>query len=165
MRVYCSLHAGDVEYSLAKVSRVFTVALTLGCRGIRTDVYWKDLEPSPGRGDSGKAEFYRRYWEMACDAGLEPFPILSGAPDWAKTLLKNNGSATFLEAAEAYAASAMPLLPTTCRAGGELHVQLWNELNHLPSLWVRSQVWSEPPYHVTTSTRSDSSRRCGTTCS
>ena len=133
---FCSLHADDVNHSVAVASHVFSAAASLGCRGVRTDISWKDLEPSPGVHDDERIAFYRNYFATACGAGLAPFAVLSQAPTWAKDLYSSENATAFFAAAEDYAALALQLV-APC-AAQPLRVQLWNELNHLPSRWVRS---------------------------
>lgn len=130
----CSLHADDIAHNVSEATPVLTRAADLGCRALRTDLSWKDLEPARGIHDAGHIAFYRAYFAAACSSGLAPFPVLSQAPQWAKELYSSNSSAFFAEA-ENYATQVMQLV-SPCGTL-PLRVQLWNELNHVPSRWVR----------------------------
>jgi len=70
--------------------------------------------------DDERSTFYRSYFATACDAGL----------------YSSSNATAFYDAAETYAAFALQLV-APC-AAQPLRVQLWNELNHLPSHWIRS---------------------------
>lgn len=135
----CSLHVDDVEKNLTTARRALDVAYNLGCRFMRTDLSWRDVEPEQNVHSSLEAQFYRDFFAAVKLAGLAPLVILSGAPDWAKDLHTTNVSA-FLEAVEEYAAYSLPLLGDANASAPSLRVQLWNELNHVPSLWVRSSA-------------------------
>lgn len=109
---FCSLHAEDIGFNLTNASRTFAAAHDLGCRGIRTDISWSDLEPNKqGVWDTTKVDFYTKYFAAAQETGLALLPILSHAPNWAKTLYKSNVTA-FLDAAETFAGRALEVLPT-----------------------------------------------------
>jgi hypothetical protein len=139
----CSLHVDDVGKNLTNASQTFAAAFGLGCRIIRTDLAWKDLQPEMNLWSQRAAQFYMDFFSSMRRQGLAPFVILSGAPDWAKGLHKANQSA-FFAAAKTYASRALPLAlagrAASTPPSSPMRVQLWNELNHLPSLWVRDSA-------------------------
>lgn len=134
----CSLHVDDVAKNVTNATRAFAAARRLGCQIVRTDVAWKDLEPQRNNWSTTAADFYTQFFFAMGQAGLSPFVVLSGAPDWAKNILKSNRS-LFFKAAYEYASRALPMVVSNSSAR-PLRVQLWNELNHIPSLWVRSSA-------------------------
>ena len=68
---FCSLHAEDVGFNVDNATRTFAAAHALGCRGIRTDVSWSDLEPSQDGWNQTAMDFYTAYFVAAHKAGLD----------------------------------------------------------------------------------------------
>jgi hypothetical protein len=80
---FISIHAGEVQYSINITKKAFQIVKDLGIKGIRTDIFWSDIEPNKDQWDSNKLNFYKLYFETAKEFHLEPLIILSGAPKWA----------------------------------------------------------------------------------
>ena len=122
---YFSVHAVEVNYDLADSLTAFEHITALGGTGVRTDIYWKDLEPAQGQWDEETFAFYDDYVSLAIERGVEPMVIVSGAPDWAVALYLVD-SAAFWEAFDAYVQRVVE------RVGDRVtHYQLWNEPNHI----------------------------------
>jgi hypothetical protein len=123
---FVSIHAGEVEYDPAMVEQAFDTALDLGVQGVRTDIFWFDIEPSRDSWDETRFSFYTDYVDEARSRGLDVMAILSGAPDWAKDLYASDPDAFFVELDE-YVREVVG------RVGPQVQrYQLWNEPNHLP---------------------------------
>jgi hypothetical protein len=122
---YFSLHVGEVEYDLELAVQAFDEIKALGGMGVRTDVYWYDVEPAQGEWDEDMLAFYDAFVSLALEHEVEPMIIVSNAPDWAKDLYGSDEDA-FWERYELYVDKVGSLV-----ADRATHYQVWNEPNHI----------------------------------
>ncbi|MCW5828355.1 MAG: hypothetical protein KIT79_03465 [Deltaproteobacteria bacterium] len=122
---YFTVHAGEINYDLGKANQAFTKLKDLGGKGVRTDVFWRDIEPARGVWDYGKLQFYTNFVSNIRWHGLEPLIIFSNAPDWAVQLYGQD-KAAFWAAYERYIREVVLWIGDRVN-----HYQLWNEANHL----------------------------------
>ena len=120
---YFCIHGGEVDYSLDKAASAFQTVLDLGGVGVRTDIFWFDVEPKRNIWDARKVDFYAGYFDHAVADGLDPMAILSGAPDWALDLYKED-KAAFWSEYEEYIREVVTLV-----GAKTTRYQLWNEAN------------------------------------
>lgn len=124
-RWFFSIHASELNYDLNRARAALNEVVALGGVGVRTDIFWYDLEPQRGVTDAGRLAFYQGYLLLAQELGLKPLVILSGAPGWAVDLYRTN-RALFWTSLESYARLVALIARDTTE-----HYQLWNEPNHL----------------------------------
>ncbi len=122
---FFSVHAVEVSYDLVSAEAAFDHIVALGGSGVRTDLYWKDLEPSQDQWDASMLGFYDDYVSLAVQKGLEPMVIVSGVPDWAHLLYLADSGAFWVEF-DAYIQEVVDRV-----ADRVTHYQLWNEPNHV----------------------------------
>lgn len=122
---YVTIHAGELGYDLNKADQVLKKVVDLGFEGVRTDVFWFDIEPTRNHLDKSKLRFYTSFVSKVRWFGLDPLIILSGAPQWATRLYNQNKAAFWIEY-EQYVREV--LLWIRDRVD---NYQLWNEANHV----------------------------------
>jgi hypothetical protein len=122
---FVSMHLSDLDDDLEALHEILPTAKEAGFAGIRTDIFWWEIEPVYGTFDAEAIEKYRTYWQIVRQHGLEMMPIVSGIPEWAKLLLKENPEA-FWKSFETYVQSALDILPPDVP-----FVQVSNEPNFL----------------------------------
>jgi hypothetical protein len=122
---FFSIHASEVAYDLDRAALAFEAIKDLGGQGVRTDVFWWDVEPEDGQWNEERMAFYEAYADLARSHGLEPMIIVSGAPGWAVSLYQSDPEA-FWARYESYVDKAI-----TPFADWLAHVQIWNEPNHI----------------------------------
>lgn len=132
---YFALHGVEVGYDLDTTDDAFAQAVALGAAGVRTDVFWYDVEPERDVWDEGKLLFYTSFVSKALAWGLDPMMILSGAPGWAIDLYEQDPAAFFAEY-EAYVTEVVLWI-----GDRTTRYQLWNEANHLIDPIDASDDW------------------------
>lgn len=106
----------------ARVERDLELVAELGARYVRTDLWWFAIERSPGQYDAAALAYYRWYVDAAAARGLGVVTILSGMPNWAHALDRDDLADAFGRYAERVAAVV----------GDRVTMyQLWNEPNHV----------------------------------
>jgi len=130
-----NVHPEDADWTLEGAGRAFDHARKLGCRFVRTDFYWSELEPARDAWDEGRAAWFGAYLDAAAAKGLYVQVILTGAPGWARDLYGASPDA-FFEEFEEYCAEVAR------RYGTRVHYyQIWNEADNfldfvsLPDDW------------------------------
>lgn len=123
---YVSIHASEVSYNLATTDAAMAKCVDLGFEGVRTDIFWYDVEPTRDQWDNGKLQFYTNYVSKAGWYGLDPLVILSGAPQWAIDLYNSDKNAFWAEYEE-YVEQVVLWV-----GYGVENYQMWNEANHIP---------------------------------
>ncbi|HEY9720411.1 MAG TPA: family 1 glycosylhydrolase [Oscillatoriaceae cyanobacterium] len=94
---------------------------TLGARGVRVDLFWHWLMPTPWGVNEAALAWYRDFFAQLKARGLTPFVLLYHPPEWAMALLDTD-EALFLEAWARFCRLVRALeLPL---------VQIWNEPNN-----------------------------------
>ena len=128
-----SIHANtDCRgHNLTRCAEVFSRAVALGFTGVRTDIFWEDLEPTEGGGiDVDACAFYASYYSLAESMGLEPLIILGGAPQWAKDMvLSGDADELFFQRLGAYVDAALKQVVGASGLARPPTFQLWNEMN------------------------------------
>ena len=125
-----ALHAGEINYNLSQADTAFELATDLGVGGVRIDLFWHDIQPTPSYWDISKLCFYANFFERAAERGVELTVILSSPPDWAKSLFTAGNRDGFFAAWAAYAAKVVETVGAAVRT--VVAWQLWNEMNHVP---------------------------------
>jgi hypothetical protein len=117
--------AGHPENSEALLDKDLDLIASLGARYIRTDLWWYVIEPQMDVFDHAALDYYQRVVAKASARGIGTIVILSGAPDWARSLYDRDRGQFFLEF-RGYAAMVAQAV------GHEVTIyQLWNEPNHV----------------------------------
>jgi hypothetical protein len=122
---YVSIHGIEVGHNLHNASVAFDQAIELGFSGVRTDVFWYEVEPARDQWDPDMVAFHMGYVRLARARGLDPLVIISGAPGWAINLYHTNESAFWLEY-EDYVRGVLHMVSHEADT-----YQLWNEPNHI----------------------------------
>jgi hypothetical protein len=126
---FFNLHPEDVNHDLSQANLAFGRIIELGGKGVRTDIIWSEVEPSRDNYDWGKVNFYKNYFELAKNKGLQSMAILGGwlggrTPVWAEDLYKND-KAAFLEEFREF---CQDMAKEVASYVG--YYQIWNEANH-----------------------------------
>ncbi|MGE0174761.1 MAG: hypothetical protein AB7T49_18355 [Oligoflexales bacterium] len=128
---YITLHAGEAEYDTGTLDTLLTRTKELGVKGIRTDIFWADIEPKEGQWNEANIAFYRAFFSKIRAHDLDIMMILSGAPSWAKDLYKEeweNGKRgsdnKYWAAYNIYIEKALDINNDQSK-----YVQVWNESN------------------------------------
>jgi hypothetical protein len=128
---YIALHAGEADYDISTLDTILPRAKELGVKGIRTDIFWLDIEPKEGEWDEAKIAFYRAFFEKIRQYDMDIMMILSGAPKWAQELYKKEWDAgkrekdnRYWEVYNAYVEKALEI-----EDGRSQYIQIWNESN------------------------------------
>lgn len=136
---FFSMHGGDVGYNMTVAKHAFGLMLDLGGKGVRTDMFWADIQPTaptagqPPVWNEERIQFYVDYYSTAKGMGLEPLVILSGAPDWATRLYQSNATRqAFWDAYKVYATKVVSI--TNTLKPPAKYFQLWNEVNAVAEL-------------------------------
>ncbi|MGE0547660.1 MAG: family 1 glycosylhydrolase [Kofleriaceae bacterium] len=119
-------HGSDSQELLQKDLKLIA---ELGAKYVRTDVWWYVIEPSRGSYNEAALDYYRWFVEEAGRNGLGVVAILSGAPEWANDLYKQNRREEFTKAFGGYSEKVSAKI-------GDLitYWQLWNEPNNFLDL-------------------------------
>lgn len=61
-----SLHAGELQFNLTRANSALNVVKDLGAGGIRTDIFWQDIETIAGSGQWNelKIAFYETFLQL-----------------------------------------------------------------------------------------------------
>ncbi|MDP6409902.1 MAG: hypothetical protein QGI46_11040 [Planctomycetota bacterium] len=121
---YAAIHGAEVDHDLALASAAFDHAKHLGFGGVRTDIFWHEVEPSRDQWNPAMVAFHVGYVQLARERELDPLVILSGAPGWAVDLYDTDAAAFWLEF-EDYVRRVLFLVAPEANT-----YQLWNEPNH-----------------------------------
>ena len=132
---YVSIHAIEVSYDDIATDAAMEKAVDLGFEGVRTDIFWSDIEPVRDQWDGAKLQYYTNYVSKARWFGLDPLIILSGAPGWAVDLY-NTDKAAFWQEYEDYVAQVAAWVGDRVD-----NYQLWNEANHIPDPIDAADDW------------------------
>jgi len=132
---YVTIHAGEVKYDLARTDSVFQKAKDLGAKGVRTDIFWFDIEPTRDVWNTPRLQFYTSYVSKALAWGLDPLMILSGAPQWAKDLYSSDKPAFWAEYEE-YVEQVVLWMGDRIQ-----NYQMWNEANHSADFVAAGDDW------------------------
>ncbi|MDP6538654.1 MAG: hypothetical protein QF903_07325 [Planctomycetota bacterium] len=119
-----AIHGGEVGHDLGLAAAAFDHVAHLGFTGVRTDIFWHEVEPARDQWDPGMVAFHVGYVELARERELDPLVILSGAPGWAADLYESDEAAFWLEY-EDYVRRVLFLVAPEADT-----YQLWNEPNH-----------------------------------
>lgn len=122
----CNLHpeAPDACYNITKACEAFEYIANLGCRFVRTDFCWYDLEHTNNNWNESMINWYNEYINAARTYGLDVLVILYRYPQWSVDLYNSNKT-KFFEEFEEYCAKVASLY------GDRIYYyQLWNEANH-----------------------------------
>jgi len=122
---FFTVHAAEVDYDLERAAQAFGAILDLGGTGVRTDIFWWDIEPDDGAWSQDRIDFYTDYVALAQSKGLQVMVIVSGAPGWATALYQSDAEAFWLRYDQYVTKALTPV------AANLKHVQLWNEPNHV----------------------------------
>jgi hypothetical protein len=122
---YVSIHGVEVGHDLVRAAEAFDQVIDLGFAGVRTDVFWYEIEPVRGQWNRDMAIFHMRYVQLARARGLDPLVIFSGAPGWAVDLYRVDKAAFWLEY-EDYVRCVLRIVSREVDT-----YQLWNEPNHI----------------------------------
>lgn len=120
---YLCIHGSEVGYDLEKADLAFDRVLDLGGTGVRTDVFWHEVEPQRDLWDADRIDFYQGYVTQSFARGLDPLIILSGAPSWAITLYTQDKAAFWVEYEDYVRRVVSWVGPQVVR------YQIWNEPN------------------------------------
>ncbi|MBI4612885.1 MAG: hypothetical protein HY720_04675 [Planctomycetes bacterium] len=121
---YFSIHGGEVGHDGTKSEAAFQKVLDLGGKGVRTDIFWAEVEPARDAWNDSLLDFYSGYVTLARSKGLDPMMIVSGAPGWAIELHSRDPKAFWKEYEE--------YVERVVRKVGDRvgNYQVWNEANH-----------------------------------
>ncbi len=119
-----SVHASDLHFDGNLAEAAYREVLSLNANGVRTDVSWLDIEPSMGKWDPYKIQWYKDYFRRASEFHIAGICVLHGMPTWAR-LLAGVRPKQFLERWGIYCRMVESIL----NEGVEV-VQVWNEPNH-----------------------------------
>ena len=133
---FFSIHSFEVDSDLATSLQAFDEVITLGGSGVRTDILWREIEPTRGVNDVNQINFYTDYFRSATERGLTPLAILSNPPEWAISLYRSGQRDEFWAVYESYVRLSVLAIRDYVD-----HYQLWNEPNHLIDIVSEEDDW------------------------
>jgi len=130
-----NLHPEDTEYDIGRAVLAFSHIRDLGCRFVRTDFWWSELEPRVDCWNEERFQWFSDYLGAARKKGLQVQVVLTGAPGWARDLYRST-PAGFFEEYQEYCAEVAK------RYGARVHYyQMWNEADSILDFVVPWDDW------------------------
>jgi hypothetical protein len=133
---FFSIHSFEVQSNLNTSLIAFNKILALGGEGVRTDIFWKEIEPTRGITDTDQVAFYQNYFRIAAEINVKPLVIFSNPPEWAIQLYRSGNKEEFWIAYESYVRLATIMVKEYTE-----HYQLWNEANHIIDIINEDDDW------------------------